>query len=71
MADISKAQQRQKGKASNKVQFAGNFARGIKNKIRRLRTRVKHHRNDHVAAERLAYWEKDGSRTRKGTKYGA
>lgn len=68
MADISKAQQRQKGKASNKAQYSGNFMRGIKNKLRRLRTRVKHHPDDLVALGALNYWERDGQRTRKGTK---
>jgi hypothetical protein len=71
MADISKAQQRQKGKASNKAQYSGNFMRGIKNKIRRMARTLRQHPNNHDLAARLDWWRKEGARTRKGTKYGA
>jgi hypothetical protein len=68
MAEISKAQQRQKGKASNKTQFAGNFARSIKNKMRRMARTLRMFPDNHELATRLDWWKREGSRTRKGSK---
>lgn len=70
MADINKAKQRQKGCSRKKAVYASAFAQGIKNKIRKLTTRVRHHPDDLVAADRLAWWKKNGY-TRKGTKRAA
>lgn len=66
MAEISKAQKRQSTR--NKSRYTGQFMTSIKNKVRKLRRRVAEHPSDTVAAERLAYWAKDGARTRKYTK---
>lgn len=71
MAEISKAQKRQSGKAGNKAMYTGNFMRGIKNKIRRMARTLRQHPNNETLAARLEWWRKEGSRTRRGTKYGA
>lgn len=68
MADTTnKANKRQSGNTGKKAHYAGNFARGIKNKIARLATRCKHHPNDEVAQQRYDWWRTQGYK-RKGTK---
>jgi hypothetical protein len=64
---INKANKRQAGNGRKKNHYAGNFATGIKNKIRKLATRMRQHPDDAVAAERHEWWKKNGY-TRKGTK---
>jgi hypothetical protein len=65
---INKAKKRQAGNARSKGQYSNNWMQGIKNKIRKLATRMRHHPDDRVAAERHEWWKKNGY-TRKGTKW--